>query len=117
MMIKNNFIALAVLTAALFAALPAEAAQLTIRNAHRFAIHVTARRTGHGADHVFHGSRRFHEEGRFLDLGRIHGGESRTFVLDSGNWEIQSAHRSDGPRAEGTEVHLHSQQHSVIQFQ
>ena len=115
-MIKHA-IAVAVCVYLAMGALDAQAARLTVRNGHRYPIHISALREGHGDHNIFHGHRRWSEMNRWLDMGIIHPGEEKRFDLETGKWQVQASNRRDGPRAESAEVHLRSMRGAIVNFQ
>lgn len=116
-MMKKSLIAVAICMYLALGALEAQAARLTVHNGHRYPIHISAMREGHGDKNIWHGGRRWRELNRWLDLGMLHAGESRTFDLETGKWQVQASNRRTGPRAEGAEVRLRSQRSAVVRFQ
>lgn len=116
-MLKKHMTILAVCLAIFVGATAAESAELLIQNGHRYTIHLSAKRLGQGDRHWWRGHRRYRELNRMLDLGRLHAGETKSFDLETGKWEVQAATRREGPRAEVTEVQMHQKRRLLIKFQ
>lgn len=116
-MMKKSLAVAAVFMSLALGVTDADAARLTVRNGHRYPIHVSALREGNGDTNVWHGHRRWRELNRWLDMGMLHSGESKTFDLETGKWQVQTSNKRTGPRAEVAQVRLRSQRGAVVNFQ